>query len=372
MPKVRHILYLSSWYPNKYQTTVGNFVRRQACLLAEEYQVTVIHTVASDLETEFSTEIKEQDGIKEILVYHPRGKSPWRKRKYQRKALRMATANISNVDLVFSQILLPKAMQFVAAKKRFNCPWIHIEQGSYFRPEVWKTWPRIQKAMAKMAIKHVDRFLAVSEFLRKDLTKIFPSTEIDLITNHVNTELFVPSPKTNITKKFLHVSTLDPNTKNPGGIIEACRIVKEAGFEFELTFVSDGDKEHWMDMVKSHNLEDQIRFEGTKSWEDLPAFYQQSDAFILNSIYETFSIVIAEAWCTGTPVISTPVGIAHDLPEELGIQTKLYDFQSIANAMIQIIKGKTFDSEYIRQKGLTYNSNAVLKDLKNIISHYEK
>ena len=41
----RHILILSSWFPNRLDPHVGNFIQRYAALLARNYEVSVIHTI---------------------------------------------------------------------------------------------------------------------------------------------------------------------------------------------------------------------------------------------------------------------------------------------------------------------------------------
>ena len=117
-------------------------------------------------------------------------------------------------------------------------------------------------------------------------------------------------------------------------------------------------------------MNDVIEVTGSKQWEELPAFYQESDAFILNSIYETFSIVLAEAWACGIPTITTPVGIGYNLSEELGYNTTINDPESLSNAMITFMKNKEqFNSDKIRATGLQYSEEHVLNKLNEIISH---
>ena len=156
------ILYLSSWYPNKYQPFVGNFVRRQAVMLAKTHNVTVIHTVAHEKETGINLEKVVNGNLTEYFVYHQRGKTIPAKRKMQIAALNLAMEQLYRVDLLMTQILLPKGLQFIDAVKNFDCPWIHIEQGSYFRPEIRSKWSVLQRIIIRRTARHIDQVLAVS------------------------------------------------------------------------------------------------------------------------------------------------------------------------------------------------------------------
>jgi glycosyltransferase involved in cell wall biosynthesis len=60
-------------------------------------------------------------------------------------------------------------------------------------------------------------------------------------------------------------------------------------------------------------MEDRVVFAGRVTDEDLPAYYQSSDVFVLPSVArtETFGVVQVEAMAAGLPVVSTnlPTGV---------------------------------------------------------------
>jgi glycosyltransferase involved in cell wall biosynthesis len=368
-----HIVIASSWYPSKYEKFVGNFVKRQAELIATKHLVTVIHTVSHPDETEFNLETKTTGNLTEVIVYHPRANAAWRKYAFQKKALKHALSEVLDADLFISHVALPKGLQFIQIKKELRCNWVHIEHGSYFRKEYWRKMSFLQKSIIKKTVKKIDHFYAVSETLKREILTHFPQTEIGILPNHIDTDLFklAPKPTTEI-KKFLHISTLEEATKNPKGLIDACRILTDKDiFNFHLTIISDESTRKWKEYVAEQGLDNQVSFDGPFEWKDLPRWYQQSDAFILNSNYETFSIVLAESWATGTPVLSTPVGIASKLPKDLGIQTKTDNPESLAAAMEEIIKEeKTFNPDTIRASSLKYGSEKVMEQLEKIIAKH--
>lgn len=368
-----HVVIASSWYPNKYQPFVGNFVKRQAELIATKHQVTVIHTVSHPGETEFNLEKKVTGNLTEFIVYHPRGKSALKKYSLQKQALKYGLSEVLDADLLISHVILPKGLQFIQLKKELNCAWVHIEHGSYFRKDYWKSMSFMQKMIIKRTVKRIDHFYAVSENLKQEILTHFPQKEIGLLPNHIDTDVFkFASKTTEKIKKFLHISTLEEATKNPKGMIDACKILFDKGIlNFHLSIISDESTKKWNDYAIQLDLENHLTFDGPFDWEDLPRWYQQSDAFILNSNYETFSIVVAESWATGTPVISTPVGIATKLPKDLGIQTKADSPESLAAAMETIInEEKAFDSEKIRTSSMKYSSDKVLEQLESIITKH--
>jgi hypothetical protein len=54
---------MSSWYPNRLDAFVGNFVERFAQLLSADYQVSVIHTHGDAACTKIEEEITEENGV---------------------------------------------------------------------------------------------------------------------------------------------------------------------------------------------------------------------------------------------------------------------------------------------------------------------
>lgn len=370
---IKNILYLSSWYPTPENPFLGNFIKRQIELLSDDYAVTLVHLVPDTNTDQISVVLTKEKRFKEYLVYHPRGGNGLQKLRNQKKALKEVFAKIELVDILFSQILLPRALQFVFTKKHFNCPWVHIEQGSYFSPDSWANSSMLRRSIAKFSIRRVDSFLAVSDFLRKDLKPVFRNKNIDLIPNHVDLNVFELKEKTrNKIIQFLHISTLDPKTKNPKGMFDACHILKQkVGNVFCFKVVSDGEREPWIEYCNKLGISDVVSFEGAKEWAEIPSCFHRADAFILNSVYETFSIVLAESWATGTPTITTPVGIGFDLPKELGIQTEIGNEISLANAMESfILSPDDFSQNVIRNHALPYAEDEIRFRLKEIISKY--
>ncbi len=367
----KNILILSSWYPTDAQPFLGNFIERQAQLLSRSHSVTVVVANVNTKLKKLKLTQNDSKGFTEIKVEHPAAKSLLGKRQMQKKALLKAFAQIPRPDLIIGNVLLPKGWHFVLARKYFKVPLFYVEHGSYFRKIPRKKWSWKNKYILRSVRKSADEIIAVSGFLKKDMTTLFPKREIRIIGNHVDEKLFTFQPKAkSYGTRFLHISTLDKSTKNPKGIIEAFRLLSGKDRDATLTIVSDEDYSEWQQLVSKYGMAGSVHFSGPLNWEEVPVFYHQADAFVLFSEYESFSIVLAEALSTGTPLITTKVGLAADLPDRLALFVRPDDVLGLAGAMQQMSSGKSFDQEELVEFGKQFHSDPILAKWNELIQKY--
>jgi rhamnosyl/mannosyltransferase len=81
--------------------------------------------------------------------------------------------------------------------------------------------------------------------------------------------------------------------------------------EVDLKIVGDGPlMAEWQALSESLRLADRVHFVGSVADEDLPAWYQKADIFVLpaNARSEAFGNVLLEAMATGLPCVTTEVG----------------------------------------------------------------
>ncbi len=365
-----HILILSSWYPTEQNPFLGNFVRRQAQLLSSRYRVSVINLICCE-NSEKNNISRVQDGnISEIQARYPAGSKIARFGNRSR-VFHDAMKEMDSVDLIIGHVLLPHGWMFLQALRALKAPLIWVEHGSYFRSDEKRRWSPRERLLRRSMVLRASEIVAVSDTLRTDMKRHIASNEIKVIGNHVDESLFVFKEKsTHQPKRFLHVSTLDPRTKNAEGIVTACSLLHEEGQNFHLTIVSDEDHTYLKQFAMDEEVDEFIDFVGPQPWDAMPQFYHQADAFILNSDYETFSIVLAEALSTGTPVITTEVGIAPEIPESAKISVDKNNPESLKEGMKKIINGASFDHAEIAQLGEKYHSENILNQWTQLISKY--
>lgn len=367
-----HILFISSWYPTEEQPFLGNFVLRHAELISRSYMVTVLHLKADRGTSKFTHTHRQNGSLQEITVRYPDTKNPVAKWRNAKKAFRQAAEQIYGVDLIHGHVILSKGLQFVWAKKYFGKPLIVSEHASYYREAMRRKWSFKDKLTLRKVISAADRLTAVSPLLKAEMQQAFPGIEIDILPNVIDPEVFAFKDKIpGDIPQFIHVSTLDERYKNISGILTACALLKsEKGPAFRLDIISDEPYGQLQQKAAGMDLADCVHFSGPMQPGDIARAMQQADAFVLFSSYETFSIVIAEAWATGTPVISTPVGIARALDPAYGVQVGIDDPESLKNAMKQWIeKQVSFDQQTIAARAAQYAPAQVLETIGQL---YEK
>ena len=82
---------------------------------------------------------------------------------------------------------------------------------------------------------------------------------------------------------------------------------------------------------------------------DMPAFYQSIDAFLMTSITEGFPNVLVEAMASGLPCISTDVGDAKYIVQELGWIVPPRDSDALANAILKYINLSADEKQQLKQ-----------------------
>ena len=112
----------------------------------------------------------------------------------------------------------------------------------------------------------------------------------------------MPGPRVLFVGRFVYYKGLDVLIDAIARTAATLWLVGEGPLEPELR-----------QRVRSRGIQERVRFIGRVSDEELPAYYQASDLFVLPSIAktETFGVVQVEAMAAGLPVVSTnlPTGV---------------------------------------------------------------
>lgn len=360
MNKEKHILFLSSWFPTVEKPFLGNFIEYQAHLLGVHYTISFIRllpkrilTPTKPLTTSFNY----------IDVYYRKSKNPIITYFLKRKALRKALQALPEIDFIQGNISYPDGWLFAYAKKIVKKPLVLIEHGSYFAPSM--KWSTFMSYTVNRAITAADVLLAVSAFLAKDIEKRTHRKVIKVVGNPVDLELFHPGSLTSDTIQFLHISTLS-KIKNFEPVVKAFARVLEKYPNARLKVVSDEDFQSYQTLCKTLNIDFAVDFIGPIEHTAISSYYQQADCFVMNSDYETFSIVIAEAWASGIPVISTPVGIAYK-KQINGLLLTDGAVDSVERALLAFIENKgNYQAEMIRKQAEEFSKERFLSEMKVI------
>jgi len=124
-------------------------------------------------------------------------------------------------------------------------------------------------------------------------------------------------------------------------LISAFGIVQDGRIDLLLVIGGEGPLEPALkEQTKRCGVEDCVRFAGYIPDQDLPAYYQMADLFILpTTALEGFGLVTVEALASGLPVLGTPVGGTREILAKLGADYLFEDStpQSIATGILKAL-----------------------------------
>ena len=114
---INNILFISSWYPNDEDPTLGIFIKRHAYAAATLNNVAVLIVRSDSKIKKYESSFKEEDGIKEMIITYPkigysiRGISDVFKIKYYKKyheiGLQLLIKKGFNPDIVHCNVINP-------------------------------------------------------------------------------------------------------------------------------------------------------------------------------------------------------------------------------------------------------------------------
>lgn len=314
-----NILFISSWYPNKYRPLLGIFIKRHAAANALLGNVSVVFVSAGN-----KKEIEEttEDGIYTLRGYYkaPRIKiTPFfqlvKFARYiiiWRKLIKIYINRKGKPDIINSNIVYPISILAAWLKFIWEVPYVITEHWTGYFPEYgrYKGFPI--KAVSRMAVSRAGAVIAVSAKLSNTMQALGLKNNYTVISNVVDTDVFCLSKNTAAQRgyfHFIHVSALNDAQKNINGMIRVFNRFHALHPLTRFTIIWEEEiKEYLNDITEPYSEAGGIFLTGKREGKELAAMIQEADAFLLFSNYETQSIVLLEAMCCGVPVISSRSG----------------------------------------------------------------
>jgi len=319
-----NILFLTFWYPSTAEPYKGIFVKEHA--KAIKFAGANITVVALNLKhgsgllKKQYEEFIDENGIPTHLITI---ESAIHKKLYAFPPLLYSIVNsyikkkrliIETANIIHANIIAPCGIVGYWLSKKYNVPLIITEH-----------WSKIDRFMklnifsgtAKQAYASAKGISVVSGFLEKKVRQYVPADKkIVIIPNVVNTATFYFQPKTKTDRvHFTAVATWEL-PKLPFLFVEALNEVSlKTNQQFELNLVGEGSQ---AEEIKRRvlNLNFKINFLGRLTKEQIALKLFNTDYFLHASQIETFSVVVAEALCTGTPVLASNVGALPELIQQ--------------------------------------------------------
>lgn len=193
-----------------------------------------------------------------------------------------------------------------------SCPCPRQATGALFLDRAHAAWRNMQKAVQSFNPDKL-AFTAVSQWVkeRASLSPIVAGYPCEVVENGLDTDVFKPTPlSTDALKKWpqngrktvLHVTASFSDTKGTfkGGdtIVELARRMPDVNFVIVASY-----------RVVTGNLPDNVLLWGrASSQHELASLYTAADLTVIASKRETFSMIVSESLCCGTPVVGFKAG----------------------------------------------------------------
>jgi L-malate glycosyltransferase len=308
VPNKKHVLVLSSWYPENANSRNGLFITRQVEALASlnVFRLGLIAAVPisagrKDLES------FERAGLHHHIAFYREGNfallqglryalAIW-------KAYRSYVKEAGKPDLLFLQVVWKAGWMALMFHFLFNLPYVVMEHWSGYLPEAVSFKGYWRRYLTRMVIDRAEQVFTVSVHLKWAMLQQGLQNRYAVIPNVVDTAIYRPQSerKRSESPLFLHVSNL-AEVKQFDLILAAFAQFQSHYADAQLLVAGafaplEARKQFAGPWVGVSLL-------GVQEPESLAVLYAQATALLLASKYETFSIVVPEAMACGTQIIS--------------------------------------------------------------------
>ena len=326
---MKNVLFLSSWYPSRVHTTLGNFVRYHALAASKYNSINVLYIVADDNVKDYEIKYFQDHELKTTIVYFKRGIFKYLNYfvAFTKGFHFVKEKNKLKFDIVHMNIMHPGIWQALYLKWRYKIPYVVSENWHGFQDLAKYNLSFLEMKLIKIGFRFSSVISPVSKQLKNCMINANYQAKYQIIPNVVDTDKFhigeLDTNKNNFT--FLHVSTLDDSIKNVSGIIDAFEKIKHKNMVLKI--IGDGPVDWIIKKVSTLKTKNTVLVESEKTHDQIAEEMQKADVFVLFSNIENLPLVLIESISSGTPFIATKVGGIPELfNNELG---RLVDAGSI-------------------------------------------
>lgn len=367
------VLFISSWYPNSVNPLKGIYVKKHAAAIKQagiEIQVLAITVSPSNKFFEKRTD----KSVDEFGITTHSIELNSRFHKFIHLDLFLQFSFLKNYffnsikptfkpDIIHSNVLYPSAIMGHRLANQEKLPHVITEH-----------WSKVDKFMSKSlyasagkkAYASAKGITVVSEFLKKSISKhVTYYDKISVVPNVINTEVFSFKTK-EISKEELIFTCVAhwTNPKRPDLIFKSLEnISKRNGKKIVLNVVGEGVL---LNELKSSNWNFTVNYLGNLQPDKLAKILHTSNYFLHASSIETFSIVIAEALATGTPVLASNVGAISELVNKENGLVCENNIDDWSKCLYELVTRSDFDYKKISETSNKYSLAQIGKEFKSL------
>ncbi len=350
---------ITKWYPNSDDPQLGVFIQKHAKSIARTNKITVIYAHGLEkIKTSYQIDQQKKGNLTEIIIYFRKNSgyfsqiiNGWRYYRSVMKGYHFSETQAEKFDLIQSYILLRTALIGKLLSIKLKIPLVISEQWSGYATGKYKSFSGFKKWMTRVLCNRSSGVSMVSEFLSKQMHEHKISNSNEAIIPNVIEKTYLSPPSIHETVNVLLVADLVDEIKNISSVIQAVAKVKQQHSRFVLKIIGHGrDKEMLIKLAESLEvLNTFIVFEGLKTNEEVYEYLRACDFLVMNSRFETFSLICVEAMSCGKPVLATRCGGPQEyLTKESGIMIDVDSKEQLVSGLEFMIQHfKDFDPEKI-------------------------
>ena len=379
----KHILHLPKWYPHPVDPQNGVFIRKQIESVGSGFRNTVLFVKSANQKPVYKIESLSENQVESCVVFFREFNGLklfkpivhfWRYFIGFKKGLGHIIAGNGKPDLIHAHVLLRTGLLANYYSIKFKIRFLVSEHWSGYITGTFYRKGFIYRSLSKFVFKKASKILVVSETLKSALLKLgMPKQKIEVVPNVVETH-FSSDNKTEIKERnsviMLSVADLVDDIKKISEVIETVASLSNE-HKLEYWIVGDGDdRQSLEELARSKGLlGTAIKFFGRKTNEEVLKIIGQSDFLVMNSVFETFSVVTAESLLAGKPVVATRCGGPEMFVNETnGILIEVGDRPGLHKALIKMTQTcKDYDPKVLKS-GISerFCSDVVGKQLESV------
>lgn len=336
-----NIVVASRWYPTTNLPANCAFVREHAKAVATRHEVTVLHLAGSRTRLgapwriEAETDPAVHQGIPTYRVWHSRALRrllPFLPVLAALAALRQLRRAGIRPDVLHAHTYLA-GLPMALLGHLTRTPVVVTEHLSAFP---YRRLDPLHRSMARWTFRLADTVVPVSTFLQRRLTADGFAGRFRPVPNPIDTEVFHPdpSPRESPVTQLLCVGRLHPD-KDLSTLLQALTKLPTSA-EWHLRVAGDGpDRNEYERLADTLGIGGRVTFLGAVPRSRVAELLRSADLLVHPSPVETFSLAVAEALCSGTPIAATDTGAIRELVEATdgGIVVSPGDPKGLARAI---------------------------------------
>lgn len=362
----------------------GNFIKNLSRLIGLENQIFVLHVVGEENLNQTCEIVDETYGnVTTKIIYFKKTKSlfnkfqkPFSYFKFYQKGWKLIVSEFGRPDFIHVNVLFPVGLFSLYLKKRYHIPFLCTEHwtGYLDNRSIKISW--FKKLLTKFIASNSSIICPVSSDLQKGMEANGIKGNYQIIPNGIDNELFYPDSKIPKKYDFIHVSNCRDEHKNISGILNTFDQLAIQFPKATLLIICEKNQEELTQLITKHNFKNlkNLSVLVEQAPKDVAKAMRSSKALVMFSNYETFSIVIAEAWSCGIPAIYSKCGgLTETVNPKIGIQILSNDQKALYNAMEKVLTHENlFKQDEMDRLSKVFSNDNILEQYRLIYNQISK